>query len=112
MASFWLPSYRESVKIPLDFVSLPGSPTCASAKGSFVLHLQGNMSYNELLQGLTHSGEQIISIDPHLQFSSSTIADEFGKVRETRVGGIALLTDRRMLLLSSQYFHSKCIFYS
>ena len=65
------------------------------------------MSYNELLQGLTHAGEQIISIEPHLQYSSSTIADEFGKIKETRVGGVALLTDRRMLLLSSQYFHSK-----
>eukprot|EP00112_Aurelia_sp_Birch-Aquarium-sp1_P004343 Seg149.11 transcript_id=Seg149.11/GoldUCD/mRNA.D3Y31 product="hypothetical protein" protein_id=Seg149.11/GoldUCD/D3Y31 len=89
-------------------LSSAGQDLTNNVQGKFV-SLKGNMSYNELLKGLTHAGEQIISVEPHLQYSTSTIADEFGQVRETRVGGVALLTDRRMLLLSSQYFHTSSI---
>ena len=71
---------------------------------------QGSMSYEDLIHGLIYNGETIISYPPHLQYMSMTVTDENGSVVDTKVGGVAMLTDKRLLLLSSQYFHSKYLF--
>ncbi len=68
---------------------------------------QGNADYNSFLSGLTLEDETIVSGEPHLQYRSMVIADEFGKILHTKVGGRALLTNKRMLLLSSEYYQRR-----
>jgi len=62
------------------------------------------MSYAELLGGLLYSGETVIQYNQfqHLQFSSLIMSDECNATISQRPGGICLLTDKRLLLLSSQ----------
>ena len=64
------------------------------------------MTYDELLRGLIQSDEKIISVEP-LQFKSLSVLDESESLRSAKDGGIAMLTDRRLHLLSSQYSQSE-----
>ena len=65
------------------------------------------MTYDELVTGLIYNDEQIISRAPHLQYASLSIYDESFNLKTSRTGGVAILTDKRMLFLSSQYVQSK-----
>eukprot|EP00794_Sanderia_malayensis_P012267 gene12267-13532_t len=89
-------------------VEAAGNELLAKVQGRFV-SLKGNMGYNEFLSGLTLENEVIVSGEPHLQYKSMTITDENGNVLDSRVGGRALLTDKRLLLLSSQYFQTSSL---
>ena len=64
------------------------------------------MSYNELLSGLICKDEQLLSKD-HVNFMSLSIYDESYKLLQTKMAGKVVLTDKRMLLVSSQYNESK-----
>lgn len=85
-----------------------GNQLMQQVQGKFI-SLKGNMTYNEFIAGLVFKGENILSAEPHLRFQSLLVTDEFGVLKETKVGGIALLTDQRLLLLSSQYFQSSTL---
>ena len=70
----------------------------------FIITLQGNMSYKDLLAGLIYEGEIFQALNhftfmtyKHLQF-----CDEHAKTVNQRSGGICLLTNKRILFLSSQ----------
>lgn len=65
------------------------------------------MTYNELLIGLMYSDERILSRDPHLQYTSLSFYDECFNLKQSKTGGVAVITDKRMLFLSSQYARSK-----
>ncbi|XP_020630362.1 uncharacterized protein LOC110067378 isoform X2 [Orbicella faveolata] len=74
-----------------------------SVQGQFV-SLKGNMSYKDLLAGLIYEGEIFQALNhftfmtyKHLQF-----CDEHAKTVNQRSGGICLLTNKRILFLSSQ----------
>ena len=65
------------------------------------------MSYNELLSGIIYKDEQIVSSDYMDYISLSTYDDSFNLLH-TKPAGKAILTDKRMLLMSTQYYESKC----
>ena len=67
------------------------------------------MTYTELLQGLIHKDEVILTRDPHLQFTTLVISNREGSKFTTKIGGRALITDKRMLFLSSQFAESKLL---
>ncbi|XP_058942477.2 uncharacterized protein [Pocillopora verrucosa] len=74
-----------------------------TVQGQFV-SLKGNMSYRDLLAGLIYEGESFQALNQftfmnytHVQFS-----DENFKHVSQRSGGICLLTNKRILFLSSQ----------
>eukprot|EP00794_Sanderia_malayensis_P012268 gene12268-13533_t len=89
-------------------VEAAGNELLAKVEDRFV-SLKSNMDYNDFLSGLTLENEVIVSGEPHLQYKSMTITDESGEVLDTKVGGRALLTDKRLLLLSSQYFQTSSL---
>ena len=64
------------------------------------------MSYDQMLAGLIMKDERLLSVD-HLDFVSISIYDESYKLLQTKPGGKAVLTDKRVLLISSQYYESK-----
>ncbi|EDO43575.1 predicted protein [Nematostella vectensis] len=70
--------------------------------------LKGTMSYSELLQGLLYQGEKLGQYGTFkaLQFSYLTISDENNVTMTTRPSGVCMLTDKRLLFLSSQASHS------
>ena len=65
------------------------------------------MEYEDFVKGLIYNGESTVSHSPHLQYNSLVILDENGEAIQSKIGGIAMLTDKRLLFLSSQYFHSE-----
>ncbi|KAK3732812.1 hypothetical protein QZH41_017718 [Actinostola sp. cb2023] len=91
----------------LSTVNSGGTQLNTSICGQFT-HLKGSMSYAELLGGLLYSGETVIQYNQfqHLQFSSLIMSDECNATISQRPGGICLLTDKRLLLLSSQVTQS------
>eukprot|EP00795_Rhopilema_esculentum_P008239 gene8239-14181_t len=79
-----------------------GQHLLQNVKGRFFSN-KGNMTYTELLQGLIHRDEVILTRDPHLQFTTLVISNREGSEITTKIGGRALITDKRMLFLSSQF---------
>lgn len=63
---------------------------------------RGGMSYNEFLPGLIYKDESFVSAD-HIEYLSLSIYDETFNLLQTKPAGRAVLTDKRMLLVSSQY---------
>lgn len=68
------------------------------------ISLQGNMTYKELLKGLFHEDEtlQTWSNFTFLNYTHLRFCDESDRTTNQRSGGICLLTDKRLLFLSSQ----------
>jgi len=66
---------------------------------------RGNMSYNELLSGLIYKDEQIVSSD-YMDYISLSVYDESFKLLHTKPAGKAILTNKRMLLMSTQYYEN------
>ena len=64
------------------------------------------MSYNEFLPGLIYKDESFVSAD-HIEYLSLSIYDETFNLLQTKPAGRAVLTDKRMLLVSSQYHEGK-----
>lgn len=68
------------------------------------LIFQGSMSYSELLSGLLHKGETVLQYNSyqHLQYSNITLCDQSNNTVSQRPAGICLLSNKRLLILSSQ----------
>ena len=64
------------------------------------------MQYDEMLGGMIMNGERLLSTD-YLDFLSLSIYDEKFNFLQTKPAGKVILTDKRMLLISSQYYESK-----
>ena len=66
--------------------------------------LQGNMGYRDLLIGLMYEGEVLQTHNQfsHLTYSHLVYANESNVTECTKPGGIGLITNKRLLLLSSQ----------
>jgi hypothetical protein len=62
------------------------------------------MSYSEMLGGLLYKGERVVQYNQFkfLQYNHIVLADENNAPSSQKHGGICLLTDKRLLLLSSQ----------
>lgn len=73
-------------------------------QGQFV-SMKGNLSYQQLLEGLKYDGEYLLQHGQfnYLLYTSIVLSDENNQTVSTRTGGVALLTDRRLLLMSSQF---------
>ncbi|XP_078344884.1 uncharacterized protein LOC144630392 isoform X2 [Oculina patagonica] len=72
-------------------------------QGQFV-SLKGNMSYKDLLAGLIYEGEIFQALN-HFTFMNYThlqFCDEQAHIVSQRSGGICLMTNKRILFLSSQ----------
>lgn len=67
------------------------------------------MSYAELLNGLLHKDERVVQYNQfqHLPFSHVIMGDVSNTTLAQRPAGICLLTDKRLLLLSSQVTQCK-----
>ena len=65
------------------------------------------MTYTELLSGLVYKNECILSQDPHFQYKSVSFYDQNFNFLKSKTGGVAIITDRRFLMLSCQYDQSK-----
>lgn len=72
-------------------------------QGQFV-SLKGNMSYKDLLTGLIYEGEifQTSGNFSYMNYTHLQFLDEVAKPVNQRCGGICILTNKRILFLSSQ----------
>jgi len=70
----------------------------------FVSLNQGSMSYKELLAGLTYEGEifQTLNKFTFMNYTHLRFSDESGTTISQRSGGTCLMTNKRLLFLSSQ----------
>lgn len=75
-----------------------------TVQGQFV-SLKGNLSYSDLLSGLIYEGEIFQSLNnfTFLNYTHLQFCDEVGNTINQRSGGICLLTNKRILFLSSQF---------
>lgn len=75
------------------------------------------MSYNELLLGLMYEGETFQGYNQfsHLLYSHLVFANEHNATTSQKTAGVCLITNQRLLLLSSQlqmsmYLCLDCVF--
>ncbi|CAH3173213.1 unnamed protein product [Porites lobata] len=74
-----------------------------TVQGQFV-SLKGNMSYRDLLAGLIYEGESFQALNnfTFMNYTNVQFCDDAGIPLTQRSGGICLLTNKRILFLSSQ----------
>ena len=79
--------------------------------GNFIIQVsssrflsQGNMSYKDLLAGLIFEGESFQALNnfTFMNYTNVQFCDDAGTPVSQRSGGICLLTNKRILFLSSQ----------
>lgn len=70
----------------------------------FVTTWKGGLSYSEMLSGLLYKGERVVQHNQFqfLQYNNIVLCDESNNHISQKPGGICLLTDKRILLMSSQ----------
>ena len=68
------------------------------------------MSYKDLLAGLIYEGENFQTLNnfTFMNYTCLQFCDESGTLVNQRSGGICLLTNKRILFLSSQLAVGKC----